>query len=100
MSQIVIGVVVAVISAFVIKLLGIGNTKTVVSIQGGKRATTGWKVLIVIGWLMFVGGGYYWIAWGCTNGFGSPHAIIGLTVFFYGAIILGVGKFGAWWNRN
>ena len=101
MSQIVIGVVIAVISAIIISILRIGgNQKVTVHVQGGRRAGTLWKLLIVLGWIMFVGGIYYGLAWASTNGWSDPRPAMGLSSAVLGFFMLCIGKFGAWWNRN
>lgn len=52
MSQIVIGVVIAVISAIIISLFRIGGNQnvTVHHVQSTHRAGTLWKLMIVLGW--------------------------------------------------
>jgi len=80
MSQIVIGVVIAVISAIIISIFRIGgNQKVMVHVQGNPRAGTLWKLLIVLGWVMFVGGIYYGLAWASTNGWNDPRQAMGLS---------------------
>jgi len=93
------GVLIAVIAAAIIYWLGIGGSKTVVTV-GGTRITKKWKVLIVIGWIMFVGGGLYCTSWASVSGFSNPKAGIGLSLAFLGLLMLLVGRLGAWWNRH
>lgn len=102
MSQIVIGVVIAVISAIIISIFRIGGNQkvTVHHVQGGRRTGTLWKLLIVLGWIMFVGGVYYGLAWASTNGWNDPRPAMGVSSAVLGFCILCIGKFGAWWNRN
>ena len=97
--QIIQGVLITIIAAFIIYWLGIGGSKTVITIEG-TRVTKTWKVLIVIGWIMFVGGGLYCLSWASVSGFNNPKTGIGFSLAFVGLIILFIGKFGAWWNRH
>lgn len=99
MWQVITGILIAVVSGIILSALGIGS-RTTVRVQGGQRVTKKWKVMIALGWLMFVGGGYYCIAWTSAVGFTDPRPGIGLSVGVLGFFLLIIGKFGAWWNRS
>lgn len=100
MSQIFTGIIVAVVAGWILSLFGIGNSKTVIHVHGNQSVSKKWKTTIVIGWIMFVGGAYYGIAWFSVTGFTDPRPGIGLSTGVLGLAILLAGKFGSWWNRN
>jgi hypothetical protein len=100
MGEITTGVIIAVLSAVIIALLGIGNSKATVHItKGNMKASKVWKVLIVIGCLMVFGGGFYGISWLAFAGFDNPRTGLGISLFVLGLPILGIGKFGSWWTK-
>lgn len=100
MSQILSGIIIAVISGWILSLFGIGNSKTVVRINNGQAVSKKWKITIVFGWLMFIGGGYYFLAWLSVLGFANPKTGIGFSISILGLFLLLFGKFGSWWNRS
>ena len=100
MSQILSGIIIAVISGWILSLFGIGNSKTFVRINNGQAVSKKWKNTIVFGWLMFIGGGYYFLAWLSVLGFANPKTGIGFSISIFGIFLLLFGKLGSWWNRN
>lgn len=99
MDQIFTGVVISIISAFIIPKLGIGNTKTTINIKNGSNITKKWKILTILGSIMVFGGGYYGLAWGMTVGFEDIRTLMGVCLFIVGLLVLAVGKLGIWWNH-
>lgn len=97
--EIIKGVIITVIGAAVIGWLGIGGSKTVVTV-GSTRVTKKWKALIVIGWVMLIGGSLYCLSWASVSGFNNPKTGLGLSLAFSGLLILLIGRFGEWWNRH
>ena len=98
MGQIFSGIVIAVVSGWILSLFGIGKSKTVVHIHGHKNTSKKWKISIIIGWVMFIGGAYYGIAWLSVLGFTDPRPGIGLSASILGLLILLAGKFWSFWN--
>lgn len=49
---------------------------------------------------MFIGGGYYFLAWLSVLGFSDPKTGMGLSISVLGFFLLLFGKFGSWWNRS
>jgi|SRR5581483_3461371 len=97
MDQIIPGIIVAIVSAFIISKLKIGSTsRTIVTIQGGHTTTKKWKVLIVIGAALFFGGAFYGISWSMAKGFSDYHTEIGFCFAILGFPTFIFGKFGAW----
>ena len=88
MSQILIGVLIGVISAYIVSWLGINNSKTTLYIKGSGKVTKTWKVLILTGTLMFFGGGYYTLAWASISGLSNPKALLGILFFIIGLLFL------------
>ncbi len=100
MQEIITGIIVAVVSAVIISMLKIGNSKTVVAVHGGKRVSSIWKILILLGWLMFVGGLYYGLAWLAAEGFSDYRSGMGISIGMLGFFVLAIGKLGKWWSSN
>jgi len=100
MSQILSGIVIAVVSGWILSLFKIGNSKTIIHTNGNQAVSKKWKIAIVLGWLMFIGGGYYFLAWLSVLGFSDPKTGMGLSISILGLFILLFGKFGSWWNRS
>jgi hypothetical protein len=92
------GVVTAVIAAAVVYMLGIGGSKTVVTVAGHRVSKT-WKLLIVLGWGAFIGAGFYCISWASVSGFNDPKVGLSFSLSLLGLVVLLLGKFGDWWNR-
>jgi len=87
-QQIVSGVVVLLISI----LLGKNTTKNTVN---GKS----WKVVVVISWVMILGG-LYMISSNVNNGgIYNPYVGMGISSAFLGIILKYIGKFFLWWQR-
>ena len=99
MGQIISGIVIAVISGWILSLFGIGNSKTVIHTQGHQSMSKSWKIFRILGWLMFIGGGYYFLAWLSVGGFTIPQTGFGLTISVLGFLLLLATKFSAFWNR-
>jgi hypothetical protein len=99
MSEIITGVIVAVLSAVIIAFLEIGNSKTTVHIKGGVKSSKVWKVLIVIGCLMVFSGGFYGISWLASAGLNDPRSGLGISLFILGLPVIGIGKLGSWWTK-
>lgn len=100
MNQILSGIVIAVVSGWILSLFGIGNSKTTVRVSSGQTVSKKWKFTIVLGWLMFIGGGYYFLAWLSVLGFSDSKTGIGFSISILGFFLLLFGKFGSWWNRS
>lgn len=100
MQEIATGIIVAVVSAIIISMLKIGNSHTVVTVHGGGRVSSIWKILILLGWLMFVGGLYYGLAWLSVEGFSDYRSGMGISIGILGFFVLAIGKLGKWWNSN
>jgi len=98
MSQITTGVIIAVLGAAVAHWLGLDGTKVVV--VHGARQTKKWKVLIVLSWTMILVGAYLTITYAPQGGLANPYTEYGINFLIIGFILLQIGRFGAWWNRN
>jgi len=59
-----------------------------------------WKIVKLVGWVMFIGGGVLFIGGLGNGGFQNAQTGMGFTLAFLGFIVLVVGKFGAWWTNK
>lgn len=98
MSQIVTGVIGTVIAAAIVHWLGIGGTKTVVTIYG-QRSLKKWKALIVIGWILMIVGAYLAIKNAPLGGMQNPYTGYGINMIVVGFALELVGEFMVWWNK-
>lgn len=86
-QQIVSGVVVLLISI----LLGKNTTKNTVNSKG-------WKGVVVISWVMILGG-LYMISSNVNNGgIYNPYVGMGMISAFLGIILKYIGRFFLWWR--
>ncbi len=99
MNEIVTGVIVAVVAGIILSWFGLNKHTTVVRVGGNLGTPKKWKVMIVIGWILTIFGGWYSLAWGLESGLSDYHTGMGLSSFILGIPILLLGKFGTWWNR-
>lgn len=81
-----------------------GLVVLVVSIWlGGKTSPTtdgkGWKTVVIIGWIMIIGGLYIAGINAQNGGFNNPYTGLGLSMFVIGIPIKYLGKFFVWWHR-
>lgn len=98
MSQIVTGIIIAVAGAVIVHWLGLDGTRVVV-VYGAKR-TKKWKVLIVLSWVMMLVGIYLTVTHAPEGGLSNPFTKYGAELLIAGFVLLQVGRFGVWWNRN
>lgn len=87
-QQIVAGLVILVISF----LLG---TKSTYQSNDCKS----WKILVIIAWLMILGGFYLFISHFSNGGFNDFYTGMGLSIGILGLLLKYFGKFFIWWNR-
>ncbi len=91
--QVLSGLIVVAIAGW----LGIG--RSTVRVITGSRSTRKWKWVILISWLMIIGGLYLF---GANKGqftnisANSIYAMMGLNLLGFGVIGLGIGKVGVW----
>ncbi len=91
--QVLSGLIVVAIAGW----LGIG--RSTVRVITGARSTRTWKWVILISWLMIIGGLYLF---GANKGqftnisANNIYAMMGLDLLGFGIIGLGIGKVGAW----
>jgi hypothetical protein len=98
-TQIIAGVVATVIAAILLSIFQLnGQTHKVITIQG-KKASKGWKIVIVIAWLMIVSGFYLFLVNYINGGFENVYVGMGFSSFFFGLVLLAIGKFGRWWSN-
>lgn len=100
MNEIVTGIFVAVVAGVLLSWLGFNRNTTLVHVGGTAHKSKLWKLLIILGSLMMVVGGYMGFAWGMQSGFDDYHTGLGLSLFIVGIPILLLGRFGSWWNRD
>ena len=70
--------------------------------KGSKPKQTtpkGWKVTVIVGWLLMLGGFYEFAVSAPNGGFNNPLTGMGFSFFFIGLILWGLGKFMVWWHR-
>lgn len=99
MNQIFTQILVTIVGGCILAWLGMNNSKTTIRIQAGHKVSKIWKILIVIGWLMFWAGAIYGLSWASVKGFSDPKTAIGISLFVSGIGIWSIGKLGAWWNN-
>lgn len=59
----------------------------------------GWKIVVIIGWTMVLGGLYMWILNFPNGGFSNPYTGLGLSLFVFGIPVKYLGQFFVWWHR-
>ncbi len=77
---------------FVSILLGSRTTK---NNTGGK----GWKVVIIISWMMIIGGLYIAGLNAPNGGLNNPYVGMGLSLAILGIPLKYIGKFFHWWHH-
>ncbi len=87
-QQIVSGLVVL----FVSILLGSRTTK---GVTNGK----GWKVVVIISWVMILGGLYLAGINAPNGGWNNPYVGMGWSVALLGLLLKYLGKFFLWWHH-
>ena len=100
MNQIFIGVVIGVVTAALVRWLGIDRSKTVVTIHHATKVSRKWKLLIVISWIMMPAGIYLLIIGLPEGGLSNSNAVLGTYLFSIGITFELFGKFMCWWNRS
>ncbi len=98
MEKITTGVIIKVISEFILRILGLSRTKTIYVHQNTKTNRK-WKILIIIGRVLFWFGGFYGLSWALAEGFDNPKTVIGLTYCVVGLLPLMIGKIGLYLNK-
>ena len=70
---------------------------------GGKSSPTtdgkGWKTVVIVGWVMILGGLYMFSQNFPSGGFNNPYTGMGLSIFILGLPVKYLGKFFVWWHR-
>ncbi len=59
----------------------------------------GWKIIVIIGWMMILGGLYTAGLNSQHGGFSNPYTGLGLSLFILGIPVMYLGKFFVWWHR-
>lgn len=99
-SEILVGVTIAVISAAIVYKLGFTGGHSRVTIHSvNSSGSKGWKSWIVIGWVMVIGGFYFVGTYAQEGGFEDWHTGLGISLMFFGVCSIMLGKFGLWWNK-
>lgn len=86
-QQILSGIVVLVVSIFLGAKSG--------PVTYGK----GWKIVVIIGWMMILGGACIGISSFSNGGFANPYTGLGLSLFVFGIPVKYLGQFFVWWHR-
>jgi hypothetical protein len=71
---------------------------------GGKATSTpligkGWKLTIIISWVMILGGLYIMASTHPNGGWSNPYVAMGAGSFIIGLALNRVGKFFDWWHH-
>ena len=93
------GVAIAVISAVVINIFGLGGPKTVIAMHGYKP-TKKWKTLIVLAYIAGIIGLILLLVGIPNGGMSNQNTQWGITLVAISLCFEIIGKFGAWWNRS
>ena len=59
-----------------------------------------WKVVKLVGWVLFIVGGLLFLSGYGNGGFQNTQTGLGFSLTFIGVVILLVGKLGAWWTNK
>ena len=100
LSEIVIGVIIAVLSAFIIYKLGFTNSHTKVTVHATRSNLKGWKTWIVIGWVIIFSGIYSFSTHTPELGIEDLRFGLGVSLVFFGVMAIVIGRLGVWWNRS
>ncbi len=92
MNTIISGVAIKVVSAIILTALGIGGIKKVVHVHTTRSSGIIWKLLVVLGYILFYGAGFYTLSWAIVEGF-NDKAVIGFAYCMLGLLMLAVGRF-------
>lgn len=60
---------------------------------------SGWKIVVVISYLMIFSGIYLFAKYFPSGGFNNAYADMGFCLFGFGILFRWLGKFFVWWNR-
>lgn len=98
MNTIISGVAIKVISGIILASLGFGGIRKVVHVHTTRSSGTMWKLLVILGYILFYGAGFYTLSWAIAEGF-KDKAVIGLAYCLLGLGILAVGRFALFLKR-
>ena len=99
-SEILVGITIAVISAAIVYKLGFSGGHSRVTIHSvNSSGSKGWKSWIVVGWLMVIGGIYNAGTYAPISGLDDWRTGMGISLIFFGICSICIGRFGLWWNR-
>ena len=81
-----------------------GLVVLLVSIWLGGRSSPatdgkGWKIVVIVGWVMILGGLYMFGVNMQAGGFSNPYSGLGLSLFLLGISVKYLGSFFVWWHR-
>lgn len=60
---------------------------------------SGWKIVVVISYLMIFSGIYLFAKYFPNGGFNNVYADMGFCLFIFGILFRWLGKFFVWWQR-
>ena len=98
MNTIISGVAIKVISGIILAVLGIGGIRKVVHVHTTRSSGTVWKLLVILGYILFYGAGFYALSWSIAEGF-KDKAVIGLAYCMLGFVMLGIGRLALFFKR-
>lgn len=100
MSDLLTNVVGGLIVALIASWLGFGGKTTKIVVAYGQKRSKVWKWFKIVAVIAMVAGYYIFFSNYSKGGFQNPTVGLGFCLFFLGLILLGIGKFGAWFNRD
>ncbi|MCA9355609.1 hypothetical protein KC865_03630 [Candidatus Kaiserbacteria bacterium] len=99
MSDIFTQVVGMIIGTVLLGWFGLGGGHRTVTVVSRTRQSKKWKLAIIFGILMILGGAVIFSNNYPLGGFNNPYSGLGFSLAFLGVVTYLVGKFGVWWNR-
>ena len=87
-QQLIVGLILLLLSLWL-------GTRTAGPATGGKA----WKIVIIVSWIMTLGGLYLLLLNLSNGGLKNEEAATGFGILFFGIVLNWIGKFFLWWHR-